>query len=422
MSNIAVIILAAGKGTRMKSDLPKVMHKIGGKPMINHMVETAKSLNAKKTIVVLSPNNKEISKKIGACEIAIQKQQLGTGDAVKSALPALKGFTGQVVILYGDTPLISAASLQNLVDNTPKNQISLFGFIPQDAAKYGRLVVGKNNEVSEIVEFKDANPKQREIKICNSGIYCLDAKLLAGLLAKLTNKNSQKEYYLTDIVKIAAKEKIKTKFLEIDETEVLGVNDKSDLATVESIFQYQLRVKALLDGVTMIAPETVFLSADTKFGKDVVILPNVVIGENVTISDGVQIGPFAHIRPNSVIGAEAKVGNFVEIKNSKLGKGAKVSHLSYIGDSKLGADVNIGAGTITCNYDGYNKHETQIGDGAFIGSNSALIAPVKVGKGAIVAAGSVISHDVPENSLAVSRAQQKNLAGWATKFRVKNKK
>jgi bifunctional UDP-N-acetylglucosamine pyrophosphorylase/glucosamine-1-phosphate N-acetyltransferase len=417
----AVIILAAGKGTRMKSDLPKVLHKVAGKTMLEHVIDSTKSLSPEKTVIVVAPNSKEVEKAAGKAEIAIQKTQLGTGDAVKAAKDSFKNFDGNVVILAGDSPLITPETLQNLIANLQDNQIHMLGFIPDDAAKYGRLVT-KGNEVLEIVEFKDASEKQKSINICNSGIYALNAKLLFQLLDEVHNKNAQKEYYLTDIVKIAKSKKIKTFYHTASAAEVLGVNDKSELAAAEKIIQNRLRQQALVNGVTMTSPETIFLQADTKFGKNVTLLPFVVIGEDVEIGDNVQIGPFAHIRPHTKLMNGAKIGNFVEIKKSVVGENSKVNHLSYIGDSVLGDNVNIGAGTITCNYDGFDKFQTIIEDGAFIGSDSALIAPVKVGTGAIVAAGSTITKDVPANSLAVARETQKNLADWAVKFRKRKTK
>ncbi len=423
---LAVIILAAGKGTRMKSDLPKVLHKVCGKSMLGHVISVATSLDPKKLTVVLAPNSEQVEKEVRlhfpATEISIQQQQLGTGDAVKAAKDALKGFTGNVIILSGDTPLISAETAKLLTQAIKsENEIHLLGFTPHDAARYGRLVT-QGNEVTEIVEFKDADEKQRTIKLCNSGIYALNAKLLFNLLDELDNHNAQKEYYLTDIVRLAKNKGIKTFFHNVPEQEVLGVNDKAELADIERILQERLRKNALINGVTMAAPETVFLNHDTKFGRNVTLLPYVIIHEDVEIGDNVTIGPFANIRPHTKIGNNAKIGNFVEIKKSVIGEGSKVNHLSYVGDSTLGRNVNVGAGTITCNYDGISKSETIIGDGAFIGSNSALVAPVSIGSEAMVAAGSTITGDVPDGALGVSRTQQKNLAGWAVKFRKRNKK
>lgn len=419
--NLAAIILAAGKGTRMKSDLPKVLHKVAGKSMVSHVVDLAKSLNAKRIITVVAPNSADVEKDAGT-EIAIQKEQLGTGDAVKSAKQLLQGFSGDVIILYGDCPLITRESIDELLATRKKFDIGLIGFYAKDPLKYGRLIVD-GNIVRESVEYKDATEEQRKINLCNACIYALDAKLLFELVDELRPNNKGHEFYLTDIIKIAAGKGFKTGLTLTDETTVLGINTKAELANAENIIQQRLRHKAMVEsGVTMIAPETVFLSADTKFGRNVTIKPNVVIGENVTIGDDSMIGPFAHIRPGTVIGKDVKIGNFVEVKKSTIGNNAKINHLSYVGDSTLGDDVNIGAGTITCNYDGFDKFQTIIEDGVFVGSNSALLAPVTIGKNAIIAAGSVISKDVPAGSLGIARALQKNLAEWALTFRKGKKK
>jgi len=421
MSELATIILAAGKGVRMQSAKAKVLHTICGKPMLWHVVEAAKSVGAQQNIVVMQPDATDIQAAVTGCEFVTQQKQLGTGDAVKAAQVALKNFNGNVIILAGDCPLITPEALQDLLEILPKADIAMLGFEAEDAGAYGRLVVS-GSQVKEIVEFKDANAKQQEITLCNSGIYALPAKLLFELLAEVKNNNAKGEYYLTDIVKIAAARGLKTIYALAEEADVLGVNNKVELAQAEAVMQMRLCTQALENGVQMIAPETVFLSADTKFGRDVILKPNVVIGENVEIGDGVEIGPFAHIRAGTKIGAGAKIGNFVEIKNSKIGAGAKVGHLSYIGDAVLGEAVNIGAGTITCNYDGFEKYKTIIEDNVFVGSNTALIAPVKIGAGAIIAAGSTISLDVSADALAISRAEQKNLADGAKRFRSKKSK
>jgi bifunctional UDP-N-acetylglucosamine pyrophosphorylase/glucosamine-1-phosphate N-acetyltransferase len=325
-----------------------------------------------------------------------------------------------VVILSGDSPLITPEALQDLLAVLAKADIAMLGFEPDDAAAYGRLLV-KADEVLEIVEFKDASAKQREIGLCNSGIYALPAKLLFELLAEVKNDNAKGEFYLTDIVKIAAGRGLKTKFAIADEQDVLGVNTMLELAQAEAVMQARLCEKAMENGVQMVAPETVFLSADTKFGRDVILKPNVVIDEKVEIGDAVQIGPFAHLRAGTKLGNGVKIGNFVEVKNSSIGVASKVNHLSYIGDSEVGENVNIGAGTITCNYDGVNKYKTKIANGVFVGSNCALIAPVNLGKNAIIAAGSIITKDVEADDLAVSRGLQKNLTGGAKKFRERKK-
>lgn len=423
MAEIATIILAAGNGTRMKSAKPKVMHTVCGKPMLWHVLSAAKQLGASKNVVIAQEAHQDVqtlAKSLGA-EIAFQTQQLGTGDAVKAAQKALKGFDGNVVILAGDCPLISQAALAELLEELANCDIAMLGFEPLDAAAYGRLVVS-GNTVERIVEFKDANPSEQQIGLCNSGVYALPAKLLFDLLNDVKNNNAKGEYYLTDIVQIAAARGLKTNFVVAAEEEVLGVNTMAELASAEAAMQEILCQKALEQGVQMIAPETVFLSADTKFGTGVLLQPNVVIGENVEIGDNVTIGPFAHIRAGTSLAAGAKIGNFVEVKNSIVGEGSKINHLSYVGDAELGEGVNVGAGTITCNYDGFAKHKTQIGDGVFVGSNTALVAPVNVAAGAIVAAGSTITGDVAQGELAIARAEQKNLADGAVRFKKKRQK
>ena len=420
MSELAVIILAAGKGTRMKSETPKVLHKVSGKTLLWHVLQTAKGLEPKKIITVVAPNSAEVEAAAEGTEIAIQEQQLGTGDAVKAGLNKLDGFEGNVVILYGDCPLIESETLKALIGRHKPGNISMLGFFANNPTGYGRLIT-RRNLVAEIVEQRDANPYQQRIRLCNSGIYVLEAKLLTQLLEQVQSNNSQKEYYLTDIVKIGTAQQIKTFYQTAPEEEVMGVNTKLDLAEVELTMQNRLRDKALLGGVTMIAPETVYLSMDTVFGNNVTLLPNVVIGENVVIGDDINVGPFAHLRAGTVLKNGSKIGNFVEVKKSEIGENSKVNHLSYVGDSVLGSDVNIGAGTITCNYDGFNKSQTIIEDGVFIGSNSALVAPVKIEKGAIVGAGSTITKNVEADSLSLTRAEQKTLPGWAAKFRKKNK-
>ncbi len=421
MSNLAIIILAAGKGTRMKSDLPKVMHKVAGRHMLAHVVTAAKELQPQKIIVVLPPDSEDISSKIKDCEIAIQNQQLGTADAVKSAIPYLKGFDGNVLILYGDCPLITSSSIIRLIEKPINNEIRIFGFEASKPAKYGRLITSKNI-VREVVEFKDASEAHKKITLCNSGIYYLAADMLEKLIAKVTQNNAQHEYYLTDIIKLGWKDSISTIYIPIDEDEISGVNDRAELAKAEAAMQKRLRARALSEGVTLLSSKTIYLSSDTKFGRDVTIRPNVVIDEKVIIGDNVTIGPFAHLRPGAIIGNHASIGNFVEIKKSTIGDGSKINHLSYIGDSTLGINVNIGAGVITCNYDGYTKHETKIGDGVFVGSNSALVAPIEIGNDALIAAGSVISKNVPSGALGIARSLQKNLADWAMQFRKDKKK
>lgn len=422
MSELATIILAAGNGTRMKSDLPKVMHKVANKPMLWHVLRAAEAAGSVKNVVIVQDGHEAVKKLalgFANTEIAVQKQQRGTGDAVKAAEEALADFDGKVIILNGDCPLVGFLGEELTNFCTLPSPISILGFETEDNFGYGRLVI-QNGKVQQIVEEKDATPEQKAIEACNSGIYAVDAKVLFELLGEVNDNNSQGEYYLTDIIKIAGDKKIEVGYqLAADESLVLGVNNKIQLAQAEEIIQEELTNQALENGVTLISPAETFLSADTKFGLDVVIKPFTYIAENVEIGNGVEIGPFAHLRPGTKLDDGAKIGNFVEVKNSSIGKGSKVNHLSYIGDSEVARGANIGAGVITCNYDGFNKHKTEIGDGAFIGSNSALVAPVKIGANAIVAAGSTITGNVDADALAISRAQQKNLASGAV--RVKNK-
>jgi len=420
---IATIILAAGMGTRMKSNLPKVLHKIAGKPMINHVIDTAEKLSPEKTVLVVG---EEFPNKENNTNIVIQKDRLGTAHAVLQAKKHLQNFDGKILVLYGDTPLITSETLQKMIDTNA--DVTVLGFNPDNPFGYGRLVV-QNNKLEKIVEEKEANTDEQKIIFCNSGVIAIEGKHLFNLLAEVNNNNAKGEYYLTDIVEIANSKGLTCKAVEGNEDEVLGVNSRVQLAEAENILQQKLRIQAMENGTTLIAPETVFLQTDTKLGKDTIIHPFVVFGEGVTIKDGVEIkshsnlekciirngatiGPFARIRPDTDIGENAKIGNFVEIKKSNIDAGAKISHLSYIGDATVGKNANIGAGTITCNYNGKNKFKTEIGCGAFIGSNTALVAPVKVGDYAFIGAGSTINKDVSEKALATSRTKQKEIKGW----------
>jgi bifunctional UDP-N-acetylglucosamine pyrophosphorylase/glucosamine-1-phosphate N-acetyltransferase len=415
----------------MKSSLPKVLHKVCGKEMVRHVIDTALALKPAKIVTVLSNSMKQVADSIAdSSETAIQKEQLGTADAVKPALQKLKGFKGNVLILYADTPLVQQSTLVTMLEKLKKTDVVVLGFRPNDAAEYGRLIVSKDGALKKIVEFKEASAAERKVDLCNSGVVAADYDVLKTLVDKVDNKNAKGEYYLTDIIELGNKAKKKCGFVEGGEDEVLGVNNRVQLAQVENILQNRLREEALLSGVTMIDPSSVYLSHDTKLGRDVVIEPNVTFGVGVTVGDGVVIrsfchfekasigknvtvGPFARIRPDTKIDDEVHIGNFVEIKKSHIGKGAKIGHLTYIGDSDVGSEVNIGAGTVTCNYDGKNKHKTKIGKGAFIGSNSSLVAPVTIGDGAYVGAGSTITKAVSPKSLAVARARQVNKEGWA---------
>ena len=432
----AVIILAAGKGTRMKSARPKVLHEIGGLPMIGHVIKTAEALRPHKIIVVIGPGMDDVAQAVKPHATVVQKQQAGTGDAVKAALPALKNFKGDVLVLYGDVPLITPDDLIGLRAAKTKNKagLSIAVMDAQDPAAYGRVILNHDGSLKEIVEAKDASAAQREITLCNAGLMYIDGVKLPGWIAKIGNTNKQKEYYLTDLPVIAGREKIKTSIYEIDEESVTGVNDRAGLALAESVFQNRKRLEILMGGVTMVDAMNVWFSWDTKIAADVTIEPGVFFGpgvevasgctirafshlEGVKVSNNVSLGPFARIRPGTVLEGGAKIGNFVEIKKSIIGKGAKINHLAYVGDTDMGEGTNFSAGAITVNYDGFDKHKTVIGKNAMIGSNVNLVAPVHVRDGAFIAAGSTITEDVPTDALAIARKRQDNHPGWAATFR-----
>ncbi|WP_340151662.1 bifunctional UDP-N-acetylglucosamine diphosphorylase/glucosamine-1-phosphate N-acetyltransferase GlmU [uncultured Sneathiella sp.] len=442
MTSIAAVVLAAGAGTRMKSAKPKVMHEIGGRPMISHLLGTVGALDPSKVVVVTSPAMDSVQEEVAPAEIAIQKEALGTGHAVAAALDALKGFGGDVLILYGDTPLIEAETLEKMIEKrraSDKCAVVVLGFEPDDPLEYGRLVTDKDGNLTAIVEFADASAEERAVRLCNSGVMAINGEHLEALITAVDNKNAKGEYYLTDIVEIAIQKGLTCAYVKGEEEELLGVNNRVQLAEAEAIAQRRWRLAAMTAGATLIDPETVWFSHDTKLGRDVVVEPGVFFGPKVTVGDNVrikayshlegttigekaQIGPFARLRPGAEVADRVKIGNFVEIKKSTLETGAKVSHLSYIGDARVGAEANIGAGTITCNYDGYDKFKTDIGAGAFIGSNTALVAPVKIGDGAIVGAGSTISKNVEADALGIERAEEKQKSGWAKRFRDLKKK
>ena len=438
MTELAVIVLAAGMGTRMKSALPKVLHKAAGRSLVAHVLHAAKEIDASKVVVVHGPGHdairKESSRILPECLFAEQTERKGTGHAVMMAEAALKNFEGTILVLYGDVPLIQPDTLQALLTRLDdEHAMAVLGFNAANPFGYGRLL-GEGGTITAIREHKDATETERSITLCNSGIIAIAAKHLWPVLKQLTPANSQGEFYLTDVVELMAKAGHSCALATCDEAEVAGVNDRLQLSSIETEFQRRLRRKAMLEGATLLAPETVYFSADTKIGKDVVIEPNVFFGTGVTIGDnveilasshiegatvsrGARIGPFARLRPGAEIGENAHVGNYVEIKKAKLGKGAKANHLTYIGDAIIGAGSNIGAGTITCNYDGYEKHLTDIGENVFVGSNTALVAPVKIGAGANIAAGSVITSDVPADALAMTRSPSTIKEGWAKRYR-----
>jgi len=439
-SRTAAILLAAGRGTRMKSALPKVLHPVAGRPMIGHLLDRLTVFRPERTVVVVSPGMPAVAEFVAPAETVIQDPPLGTGHAVMAARNSLEGFDGDVLVLCGDTPLLTAATMQSMVaarqaDSDPA--VVVLGFRPDDPGEYGRLVTSAQGDFQAIVEAKDANEAQHAIGLCNAGIMAIDGKRLFDLLDAVGHDNANGEYYLTDIVEIARSRDWGCTVVETqDPIEVMGVNSRAGLAEAEAAMQDRLRNKAMAGGVTLISPETVWFCHDTELGQDVTIGPNVVFGSGVsvgnnvdirafchidgaTIEDGAVIGPYARLRPGADIGPDVHIGNFVEVKASRLDKGAKANHLSYIGDSWVGSGANIGAGTITCNYDGFFKSRTEIGEGAFIGSNTALVAPVKIGAGAITGAGSTIATDVPENALSITRAPQADRPGWAMNYRLR---
>lgn len=437
-NRLACIILAAGKGTRMKSALPKPLHAIAGRPMIAHVVAAAEALRPEKIVVVIGADMQAMADAVKPHATAIQHTANGTGGAALAAKDSLKGFDGDILVIFGDTPLITAHSLQRMVDmrrQLPACGVVYSGMRPQDAARYGRMVVDADGTLQKIVEFKDASEAEKKITLCNGGIVCADGAKLFDWLSAVGNSNAQNEYYLTDLPPIAKRDNRAAHVVELPAEEMEGVNTRVELARLEAKMQDRLRERHMLNGVTLTDPASVFFCHDTVIAQDVTIGQCVVFGLGVTVESGAEIRPFCHIegahiasgahigpyarlRAGSVIGTQARVGNFVETKNATLGAGAKASHLSYIGDAQVGADANIGAGAITCNYDGFLKHKTVIGHGAFIGSNAALVAPVTVGAGAIVGAGSTITKDVPADALALVRAPQTTKEDWARIFRA----
>lgn len=426
----------------MKSDLPKVLHRVANRPMVSHLLDAVSAISSERTVVVVAPGMTQLAEAVAPAETAVQTEALGTGHAVLAARAQMEDFTGDVLVLFGDTPLLTAETMQNMLTarRAAENPaVVVLGFRPDDPAEYGRLVTAADGGLEAIVEFKDANDAQREIGLCNAGIMAIDGNHLFALLDAVGNDNANGEYYLTDIVALARDRGLRCAVVEAaDPVEVMGVNSRAQLAEAEAAMQARLRTRAMAGGVTMTDPETVWLSADTRIGRDVIIGPNVFFGTGVTIADNVEIkafchidqadvasgatiGPFARLRPGAKLERNVHVGNFVEIKQALVEEGAKVNHLTYIGDARIGPRANIGAGTITCNYDGFFKDLTDIGADAFIGSNSALVAPVKIGDGATVGAGSVITSDVEADALAVARGRQKSIGGWASAFRKRRK-
>ena len=437
--NFAVVILAAGQGTRMRSDTHKVLHPIACKPLLMHLLDSVDRLGAEKRVLVVGKGRDQVEKALNDHDVSIahQAEQKGTAHAVQQAKDALAGYDGAVLILYGDTPFVDPETLKRMLERLNGDGgpgVVVLASTPADPLNYGRIILGEGDHIAKMVEYKDATEEERAVRLCNSGMMAVRAKDLFRWLDKVGNDNAAGEYYLPDVVNIAAAEGREAVVIEGDPYETAGVNSRAELAHLELDWQRRRREEALQEGATLIDPESVWFAADTKLGRDVTVEPHVVFGPGVEVADGATIkafshiegatiatkaviGPFARLRPGAKIGANAKVGNFVEVKKASLGPGAKANHLSYIGDAEVGANANIGAGTITCNYDGFGKYGTVIGEGAFIGSNTALVAPVAVGAGAIVGAGSVITKDVAADSLAVERSEQKGVAGWAKRFR-----
>ncbi len=445
---LLALVLGAGKGTRMRSKQPKVLHTIAGMPMLGHVLRTAMAVGAERHAVVVGPDKEAVAAE--ACrhapgaEIFVQPSQLGTADAVKAARSVIAGHTGHVIVLFADTPLFRPGTLSAVRRSlSAGSAIAVVGFEAADPTNYGRLVLDDTGALAAIREHKDASEAERAIKLCNAGVMGFQSAHMLEIIDQISNDNANREFYLTDAVAIARRLGLKTEAIVCPEDEVLGVNSRDQLAEAEAIWQNRRRREVMLEGATMIAPETVWFSHDTVIGRDVLIEPNVFFGRGVVVEDGVhikanthmdgadaksqlgvriragaEIGPFARLRPGADIGPDVHIGNFVEVKNAKLEAGAKANHLSYIGDGRVGVGANIGAGTIFCNYDGFFKHITEIGDGAFVGSNTSLVAPVKIGAGAYIGSGSVITKDVSADALAIERATQEERPGWAAKFKA----
>jgi len=438
----AAIVLAAGLGTRMKSARPKVMHPIAGEPMIRRLLATLATAAIDEIVVVVGAGDDEVAAAVAPHATVVQEERLGTAHAVLSARDFLARFDGDVLVLFGADPLITPATLDRLLAerrSAADPAVVVLGFRTPEPGLYGRLILDGAGGLGAIVEARDATPEQLAVDLCNSGVMALDGRHLPGLLERIGNDNAKKEYYLTDIVALARADGLACAMVEGDADELVGVDSRADLARAEALVQERLRAAAMAEGATLLDPDTVYFSFDTRLGRDVVVEPNVFFAPGVVVGDGVvirafshlegvgiaagaRIGPFARLRPASVLLPGSRVGNFVELKKTRLGAGSKASHLTYLGDTTVGDGANIGAGVITCNYDGVDKHRTEIGDGAFIGSDTMLVAPVRVGDGAVTGAGSVITHDVPAESLAVARARQKNIPDWPQRRGRRKKK
>ncbi|MFZ1345663.1 MAG: bifunctional UDP-N-acetylglucosamine diphosphorylase/glucosamine-1-phosphate N-acetyltransferase GlmU [Tabrizicola sp.] len=433
---VSVIVLAAGQGTRMNSDRPKVLHQVAAAPLLHHALATAQSLDPARIVTVTGHGGEAVAASATAfnevVETVVQDPQAGTAHAVAQAAPLLAEEPGEAIVLYADTPLIREDTLRAMLAARAKHAVVILGFHAKDPGRYGRLLT-EGEELLAIREFKDATPEERAITLCNSGVLCAEARTLFSLIADVKNDNAAGEYYLTDIVELARKRGLSAGVVLCDEAETLGVNTRAQLAGAEAAFQARARADALENGVTLTAPETVFFALDTHIGRDAIIGPNVLFGPGVTVESGAEIkgfchlegchvsrgatvGPFARLRTGAELAEDVHVGNFVEIKNAILDEGVKVGHLTYIGDASIGEHTNIGAGTVTCNYDGVMKHRTTIGKRAFIGSDTMLVAPVTVGDGALTASGSVITENVPPEAVAIGRARQVTKAGLATRM------
>ena len=442
--SVALIILAAGKGTRMKSDLPKVLHSIAGAPLLIHAMKSGASLEPDRTVIVAGHGAQAVEAAAkdwsDDAEVVLQTEQLGTGHAVAQAAAALDGFEGDAIVLYGDTPFIQPETLEAMLAARTEHDVVVLGFNAADPGKYGRLIMN-GGALEKIVEFKDASGEERAVTLCNSGVICAKSDVLSELVSAVSDDNAAGEYYLTDIIGIARSKGLSATVVECAEAETMGINSRAELADGEVAFQARARRAAMDNGVTLQAPDTVYFSHDTYIGSDTIIEPNVVFAVGVTVennatirafshlegchvSRGGVIGPYARLRPGAELAEDVNVGNFVEIKNAVIDTGAKVNHLSYIGDAHVGARTNIGAGTITCNYDGVFKHHTTIGEDVFIGSNTMLVAPVKLGRESMTATGTIVTHDVPDGDLAVGRVRQENKTGFARRMfeKLKNKK
>ena len=444
MSGLACVVLAAGKGTRMRSARPKVLHPLAGRPMVEHALAIARALAPARTVLVIGPEMEAAAaglEGVGeAVACVVQAEPLGTAHAVAQTRPLLEDFGGDVLVLYADTPLVRPETLARLIAARREGgaAAAVLGFRPENPEEYGRLILAPDGSLARVVEYAEASGDERAVTLCNAGMMAVDGRRLFPLLDAIGNDNAKGEYYLTDLPAIVAAEGGRCAVAEAPAEEVMGINDRAQLAAAERAIQDRLRRAAMEGGATLVDPASVWLSLDTRLGSDVTVGPNVAFGPGVVIEDGVEIrpfshlegvrvrkgatiGPFARLRPGSDIGEGAIVGNFVEVKSSTVARGAKINHLSYVGDAEIGAGANVGAGTITCNYDGYRKSRTEIGEGAFIGSNTALVAPVTVGPGAVVGAGSVITEDVEADAIAVARGEQRQREGAAARRRERRK-